>query len=152
TLRELRGFLDCPAEAAVKRHLGLRDEDEPEPVDDEPFYTETPFDKQLVREFLQRFTARAVATGVDAALTGWRDRFAALHEEWRLRGRVPEDVFGVVDQARLMQMAQQRLEGPAGLAAFLRARQEAVFCGPVLLGESGAPIGPRTRFPALRTA
>src|SRR5262249_50109324 len=64
TRGELRGFLDCPAEAVVKRHLGRRDEDEPEPVDDEPFYTETPFDKQLVREFLQRFTARAVATGV----------------------------------------------------------------------------------------
>jgi hypothetical protein len=151
-LRELRGFLDCPAEAAVKRHLGLRDEDEPEPVDDEPFYTEAPFDRLLVKEFLQRFTARAVAGSVEEALADWRRGFAELHEEWRLRGRVPEDAFGAVDLTRLIHMAQQRIEGEAGLAAFFRARQGAEFCGPVLLGENTTPVGPRTRFPALRVA
>src|SRR5262249_2702164 len=44
SLRELRGFLDCPAEASLKRHLGLRDDEEIAPADDEPFVTGSPHD------------------------------------------------------------------------------------------------------------
>jgi len=86
---------------------------------------------------------------VDAALADWRPRFALLHDEWRLRGRVPEGAFADVDRGRLEQQIQERIEGPGGLADFVRARQEATFAGPVLLGESTTPVGARTRFAAL---
>jgi hypothetical protein len=42
-----------------------------------------------------------------------------------------------------------RVEGPGGLADFLREREGAEFCGPILLGESPTPVGARVRFPAL---
>jgi len=148
-LRELRGFLRCPAEASLQRHLSLYDDDRPPPADDEPFYTEPPFDRALIVDCLERFTQRAASRGVAAALADWREQFARLHQEERLRGRVPEDAFGEVDQVRLTQLIQKRIEGEAGLAAFLSARQRAECVGPVLLGEHHAPIGPRTRFPAL---
>jgi exodeoxyribonuclease V gamma subunit len=152
TVRELRGFLDCPAEAALKRHLALFDDDDAELADDEPFYTRFPYDLRLVAEFLRHFVMRAVTGGLDTALAQWRGEFARLHDEWQLRGRVPEEAFGVVDQARLLQTAQERLEGPEGLQGLLQKLQAASFCGPVLLGESITPIGPRTHFPAVRLA
>ena len=148
-LRELRGFLRCPAEASLKRHLSLYDDERPPTTDDEPFFTEPPFDRALIMDCLERFTQRAIALGVDAALTTWREQFARQHQEERLRGRVPEDAFGEVDQVRLTQLIQKRIEGADGLAEFLRARAGAECVGPVLIGAHGSPIGPRTRFPAL---
>jgi exodeoxyribonuclease V gamma subunit len=149
-LHELQRFLKCPAEAGLQRHLHLRDDVALEVADDEPFYTTSPQDYRLIGEFLQRFTARALRESADTALVDWRDRFTELHAEWRLRGRAPEEAFGQVDRTRFLQVLQRRIEGEHGLAAFIRARAAVAFVGPVLLGESFTPIGPRTRFPALR--
>jgi exonuclease V gamma subunit len=152
SLRDLSGFLSCPVEAGLRRHLRLRDDEEVVPADDEPFSTEFPLDFRLVSEFLHRFVARSVRQSVDAALADWRRRFSELHDEWRLRGWVPEDAFGAVDQARFLHRLEERIEGAAGLATFLRNRAAAEFVGPVLLGEYPTPVGPRARFPALRLA
>jgi len=148
-LAALRRFLDCPAEAALRHHLRLSDDPEPEAADDEPFWTGFPRNAQLVSAFLHRFVARSLQESVDAALADWRERFAQLHEEWRLRGRVPEEAFGQADQTRFTYLLDGRLSGPEGLAAFLRQRQHLPFCGPILLGESLTPLGARLRFPAL---
>jgi len=149
SLRELRNFLLCPAEAALRRHLRLDDDDVDEPADDEPFFTDWYFGLRLLTEGLRRFVSHAVDESVDAALRDWRPRFQALHDEWRLRGRVPEGAFAAVDRGRFEEQLRQRIEGEGGLADFLRQRWNAVFCGPVLLGESTTPVGARTRFAVL---
>jgi exodeoxyribonuclease V gamma subunit len=150
TLSELRGFLRCPAEAALKRHLHLVDEDQVELTDDEPFYTGFPYNYRLVTETLNRFVDQAVHTSVDEALQDWRPAFRALHQEWRLRGRAPEDAFAEVDLDAFEETLENRFENPGALASFLRARAGAELHGPMLLGESFVPIEARRRFPALQ--
>ncbi|HZU35516.1 MAG TPA: exodeoxyribonuclease V subunit gamma, partial [Gemmataceae bacterium] len=149
TLAELARFLRCPAEAALRRHLRLRVDDESEPADQEPFYTAFPNNYRLVQTMLERFIGWALTGSVEEALGQWRPRLAALHEEWRLRGRVPEDAFALADVARFEDILRDRLEGQRGLAAYLRERPGRTFCGPVLLGTNSAPVGARRRFPAL---
>jgi exodeoxyribonuclease V gamma subunit len=148
-IRELRRFLLCPAEAALRRHLRLDDEDESEPEDCEPFLTGALRGSTLVRTALEQFVARSVKSGVDEALADWRPRFRALHDDWQWRCRVPEEAFGEVDQAAFEQHLHERISGPGRLAAFLREREQTPFCGPILLGESWMPVHARLRFPAL---
>lgn len=150
-LSELGGFLRCPAEAALKRHLRLSDDEDVEPADDEPFYTAFPQDHRLLSATLNRFVGRAIQEGVDQALADWQARFAGLHDEWRLRGRVPEGAFATVDRARFVHILKERIEAPEqGLAHLLRELEKSAFCGPVLVGESLTPVGARQRFPALK--
>jgi hypothetical protein len=146
TLAELRGFLRCPVEAALKRHLRLTDEESAEVSDDEPFYTCFPHDFNLITAFLKRFVARAVSGTVEEAPADWRPHLTALHEEWGLRSRVPEGAFAVADLARLEIRLRDRIDG---LAELLGSLGGAAFCGPVLLGESVTPVGARQRFPAV---
>ena len=56
-------------------------------------------------------------------------------------GRVPDGAFGQVDRKRFEQILAKRIEGPGGLADFLRQRQGIPFCGPLLLGEGLTPVG-----------
>jgi hypothetical protein len=149
SLAELRGFLQCPVESALKRHLRLYDEDERDLTDDEPFSTDASFSRQVIAEALRRFIQRALGESLETALADWRPRFAQLHEEWRWRGRVPEGAFADVDRSRFEERLQERIEEPGGLADFVRDRHGAKFIGPVLLGESPTPLGARTRFAAL---
>jgi len=148
-LAELRGFLRSPAEAALKRHLRLEDEEEPEAADAEPFSTPSPRDHWLIRSALQDFVARATAGSVTEALQSWPERFTMLYEAWRLRGRVPDGAFAEADRSRFEQQLRQRIEGADGLGDFVAARRQAECCGPLLLGESLTPLGARRRFPAL---
>jgi hypothetical protein len=149
-LWELNSFLRSPAEAALTRHLRLGDEDEPEAADAEPFYTASPHDYRLAASALRDFVTRAVKTTVAEALQGWPARFAALYEQWRLRGRVPDGAFADVDRARFEQLLRAQIDGPGGLAEFVEARRHDECCGPLLLGESVIPVGARQRFPALK--
>lgn len=149
SLTELRNFLVCPIEAALKRHLGLYDDEERAPADDEPFATDRLSGYGLVTEALRRFINRAVKESVDTALADWRQQFGALYDDWRLRGRVPDGAFAQVDRARFEQRLHERIEGPGGLAEFVGHRAQAHFAGPVLLGESVTPVGAQTRFAAL---
>src|SRR5262249_53918800 len=109
SLRELRAFLYCPAEAALKRHLKLDDDEEIEDADDEPFRTADATGRRLVRTFLEQFLLRAVQGSVDEAVQQWRERFTALYDEWRLRCRVPEEIFGEIDHASFESQLQTRL-------------------------------------------
>jgi exodeoxyribonuclease V gamma subunit len=151
-LSELRRFLRCPAEAALRRHLDLNDEEETEAQDDEPFYTAGLAGSRLTQRFLQRFVRGSIEHGADAALRVWRDWFSQLYEDGRLRGRAPDGAFAQVDRARIEESLRDRIEGPRGLAPFLQERAGLSACGPVLLGESSLPIGARSTFPALALA
>jgi exonuclease V gamma subunit len=149
-LGELRNFLRCPAEAALRRHLGLEDEEELEPRDDEPFYTASQAETRLVTRFLRRFIREAQESSPEQALEDWRQQFGELYNEWRLRGRMPDGAFADVDRNRIETGLHERITGADGIAHFLEERRTALFCGPVLLGESVTPIGARTRLPALQ--
>ena len=72
-------------------------------------------------------------------MADWRSLLDTLHEEWRLRGRVPEGAFAEVDLACFTHKLQPRIEGPVALADFLRCRAGDPFLGPSLLGEGLTP-------------
>jgi hypothetical protein len=148
TIRELAGFLENPAEAALRRHLYLAKEknDDASP-DDEPFVGSSSFAYQFSRQILQSFILEATGGSLDQALRDWPEHFRRLYEEEGLRCRAPEHAFGAADQAFLHRELHRRINGP--LAEFLRNRDSSDFCGPVLLGQTIAPVGARRRFPAL---
>jgi hypothetical protein len=152
SVSELRRFLVCPAEAALRRHLHLGDDEELEPRDDEPFATDALQQHQLVVGTLDRFVLRATTGSIAEAEAEWRQRFDALYDDCRLRCQVPEGAFAEVDRASLAEAIEQRLFMDGGLADFLRSREEDSFAGPILLGEGRIPVHARRQFPALELA
>jgi exodeoxyribonuclease V gamma subunit len=146
TIRELVRFLRCPAEAALRRHLRLKDEDEPERADDEPFYVSGLATYRLVGEAQERFLHRAICDGLEVALSDWKNDFTALHDEWRRRCLAPEGAFGDADRMRFLADLEPRIEG---LADFLRQRACGEFIGPVQIGAPSTPVGARTLLPAV---
>jgi exonuclease V gamma subunit len=149
TVRELKHFLLSPAEACLKRILRMEDEKDSELQDDEPFWTDALGEHQLVTDTLERFVHRAIREGVDAARATWQSGFAQRYEEWCLRSRAPEGAFAEVDRAGYEAALEERINSTGGLADFLRQRSANSFAGPILLGESTAPVGARWHFPAL---
>jgi hypothetical protein len=148
-LRALARFLQCPAEAAVRRHLHLDDEEAPEPADDEPVDIAFPRDHELRRRAQARFVQRALKHGVAAALAGWQDDFAAIYEEWQRRCLAPAGAFGQVNRERFQNDLRQRIE-TAGLADLLRRYEGQPFVGPVQIGAPLAPVGANLFLPFLR--
>ena len=146
TITELARFLRCPAEAALRRHLRLYDDDEPETVDDEPFYISGLASYRLLGDAQERFVHRAISEGVNSAVTRWKDDFAALHDEWRSRCLAPEGAFGDADCRRFIAVLEPRIEG---LTTFLREQADREFIGPVQIGPPLSPVGARTLLPAL---
>ncbi len=57
-VRHLRKFLENPIEASLQRHLGLWDDQEPSPEDDEPFYSVFPRDWRCRIAMLTQFVLR----------------------------------------------------------------------------------------------
>ncbi|MBI2804748.1 MAG: exodeoxyribonuclease V subunit gamma [Planctomycetes bacterium] len=148
-LVSLKRFLQLPAQEALRRHLGIDDDDEKDMDDDEPLVAPDFDRRSLVRQTIQGLILSAVANGVDQALAGWQQGFDALYADANLRCRVPEAAFGDLDRAALRADLQERIHGQGRLESFLRERAGLTFCGPVLLGESLTPMGARLRFPAL---
>lgn len=152
TVHELRRFLRCPAEAAIRRHLHLEDEAESELCDDEPFCTGFPHDYRLVQQTIDWFVKRAIESSVDSALAEWRPRFNALYDRWRLCGYAPEEAFGECDRRRFEERLHERIAGRASLGSFLRQQSTARFCGPVVVGGHRDSVAARTQFPTLTLA
>jgi exonuclease V gamma subunit len=145
-IQHLVRFLRCPAEATVRRHLHLIDDDEPELEDEEPFQLAFPHDLDLLRRVQEQFVRRAVDSGVDAALGAWETDFEALHKHLQRYCRVPEGAFGDAIRARFRSALEGRI---AGLESWLRALEGKEFVGPVRLGPPLSPVGARLRLPAL---
>ena len=151
---DLKDYLMDPAEKALKRHLGLRDEDEPELLDNEPFYTDRRHGRAIVLDILRQVAVRS-ETSLKEALVEWPQRFEQVYEQRRQRGLAPEGSYAEVDSERLEIMLRKRIHGEGkmeGLGAILErfAFEEAACCGPIQIGQSSTPLGARQRFPALR--
>ena len=149
SLSELRRFLQLPADASLKRHLRVEEDDEQTLEDDEPLVTTQQAANALVRQTIQQLVLATAKGNVEQALTAWQDRFTATYADARLRSRVPEEAFGEIDQAAIVRDLEERIHGQGRIEAFLRERAGLTFCGPVLLGESLTPLGAKLRFPAL---
>ena len=147
---ELRRFLCFPAEATLRRHLRIEEDEESAALDEEPLITPDAVARQLVRLSLHQLVRRAASGDVNAALTEWPERFRAVFADSKLRSRVPEEAFGDIDFDTLRAELQERIHGKGGIEPFLRAHAEMQSCGPALLGESFVPIGAKMRFPALQ--
>jgi hypothetical protein len=148
-LHGLVRFLRCPAEAALRRHLQLDDEEEPEPADDEPVQLNFPSNYELLRQALARFVWCAIRKGVEAALAGWEDDFASLYEEWQRRCLAPAGAFGKANQEHFRKDLKQRIE-TAGLAELLGQHEAHQFVGPVQIGAPLSPVGAKLLLPSLR--
>ena len=146
---ELRRFLKLPAQASLRRHLHI-EEDEAVLDEDEPLVTSQRVANNLARQSLQQLVLASAGASVDDALKAWPARFADAYADARLCSRVPEEAFGEIDQAAMRNDLSERIHGPGGIEGFLREHAAMTFCGPVLLGESLTPIGAKLRFPALR--
>jgi hypothetical protein len=150
TLVELRRFLRLPAEALLKRHLRLEEDDEPAAEDDEPLVTPRQVANSLTRTTIRQLVLATTRGELDQALADWPRCFGQAFADARLCSRVPEEAFGEIDQAALLAGLSERIRGSGQIERFLRERAAMAYCGPVLLGESLTPLGAKLRFPALR--
>ena len=94
--------LGNPAQAALKRHLHLVNEEDDDPSpDDEPFVSPSAAARRIKRQVLHTFVVEAALGSLPQALCAWPEHFRQLYEEEGLRCRVPEHGFGAADQAFL---------------------------------------------------
>ena len=150
SIRELRRFLEDPAYASLRRHLRIDDEEETAREAEEPLITPDLHARNLERQVLHQLVRRAGEGDLQQALDTWTERFRDTFRDSQLRCRVPEDAFGEMDAQALEADLRARIDGPGGIAAFLRTKAGLLWCGPALVGASYTPLGARTRFPALR--
>lgn len=149
-LGELRRFLILPAEAALRRHLRINDDDEPASEEVEPLVTSQAVARHFETLAIRELIHASIERGVDAAVADWKMRFTENYAEACLRSQVPEDAFGEIDREVLSENLRERIQGRGQVESFLREHESCSFCGPVLLGESLTPLGARLRFPALK--
>ncbi len=156
TLEDMRLFLENPAQYALRKRLGIRDNVEEDPMDqeDEPFYCPYPSDFDL----LQKVIHRRIALGSSMTREKCHSYFLDLYQNLALRGQMPEGHFRSMDQEQLWERAEAMLDG---LDLYFTAMQESgreQECIPGLLLGEGSGRGlvhrmrdlPVKRFPALK--
>jgi exonuclease V gamma subunit len=149
SLHELKRFLQLPAQASLRRHLYVEEDEEITLNDDEPLVSPRRAESGLVRQTLQKLIQSTADGGLEQALAAWKGHFQSAYADARLRCLVPDDAFGAIDQKSIIADLQERIHGQGALETFLRERAGMTFCGPILIGESLTPIGARLQFPAL---
>lgn len=150
-LKDLREFLLNPAKAILERRLRVDQEDVEEiEQDDEPFFTHYLVANGILHRALAAVIRKHAEGTLPADSAAWAEWIDPLHEDLRLRCKAPSGPFGEVDRRRLRTEFLNRVEGEQGLERFLADRSPEAFRGPVLLGETYAPIGARTHFPPLK--
>ena len=108
-LDDLRLYLENPAQYALRKRLGIRDnrEEDPMELEDEPFYCPQPKDLEL----LEKIVHRRIADGNEGTREKCRRHFDGLYENLALRGLMPEGHFRSLDQDQLWERAQAMLDG-----------------------------------------
>jgi exodeoxyribonuclease V gamma subunit len=108
-LDDMRLFLENPAQYALRRRLGIRDNREEDPMDqeDEPFFCPWPMDADL----LQRVAHRRIAMGAEGTRERSRADFLAMYGNLGLRGLMPAGPFRILDEEQLWARAEAMLDG-----------------------------------------
>jgi exodeoxyribonuclease V gamma subunit len=155
SLDDMRLFLENPAQYALRKRLGIRDDRDEDPMDqeDEPFFCPGPLDLDL----LQRVAHRRIAMGSEGTREQSRAHFLGMYENLALRGMMPGGPFRDLDQDQLWARAEAMLDGLdkyfEGMAKDGRVQE--CFPGLVLGDGSGRGLVhrmrgiPVLRFPAL---
>jgi exonuclease V gamma subunit len=147
-LEDLRRFLNNPADAALKHHLRMWDEDEREAPDDEPFFTDQTQSKHLVQETLKREATRAARAKQPPGQTGdWSGEFERVYKDRMQKGEAPDADFAQADLNRFKRLLKTRI---GGLQSAFEPLQNAEFFGPARIGPSRAPRPAALAFPPLR--
>ena len=141
SISELRRFLKLPAQASLRRHLHIEEDEEAVLDEDEPLVTSQRVANNLARQSIQQLVLASAGGNVDDAAQGVARSLRRRLCRRRLCSRVPEEAFGEIDQAALRNDLSERIHGVGGIEGFLRDSAGMAFCGPVLLGESLTPLG-----------
>jgi exodeoxyribonuclease V gamma subunit len=154
-LDDMRLFLDNPARYALRRRLGIWDNREEDPMDqeDEPFFCPEPAE----RELLQRVIQRRLVLGGRGSRESCRDYFLESYGNLALRGLMPAGHFRALDQEQVWDRASAMLDG---LDKYFQGMEEDgrdQICIPGLVMGEGSRRGPIhrmqdasiKRFPAL---
>lgn len=115
-LDDVRLFLENPARYALRRRLGIRDDRDEDPMDqeDEPFFCPSPADYDLLRGAVH--LRLAYADPSRAACRAW---FEAAYANLGLRGHMPAGPYRDLDRDDLWRRIEAALEGIDGLFAKL---------------------------------
>jgi exodeoxyribonuclease V gamma subunit len=159
-LRQVKKFLQNPAEATVQRHLRLFEDEVDPPEDDEPFYSVFPNDWQCKDVVLRRFVADALSRGAADALERLDGEFDRYYAGCERVGSAPEGAYGDIDRERLRTQVRSIVgdqddddDGPLRLARFLRERAAGgAAARAAVVGSSPLPAaaaGCVARFPPL---
>ena len=103
SLDDMRLFLENPAQYALRKRLGIRDNREEDPVDqeDEPFFCPWPADQDLLAKVIHR----RIAAGSGGTREKARAEFLGMYANLALRGQMPGGPFRVLDQEQLWDRA-----------------------------------------------
>lgn len=142
-LDDVRLFLENPARYALRRRLGIRDDRDEDPMDqeDEPFFCPSPADYDLLRGAVQ--VRLAAEDPGRAACRAW---FEAAYANLGLRGHMPAGPYRDLDRDDLWRRIEAALDGIDGL--FAKLAEDGRFLRPVpsLLIGDGNDRGPFARM------
>lgn len=114
TIRQLRRFLENPADASLRRHLNLYEDDNNDKslAENEPFFAEFPLDYNLIMrsmEYCVNLMPESVPADRRQAKT--MDFLASYYRESFLKGMTPEDAFCERDRMEFEKTLKQRFHG-----------------------------------------
>ncbi|MEO6095877.1 MAG: exodeoxyribonuclease V subunit gamma [Fibrobacteria bacterium] len=154
-LDDLRLYLENPAQYALRKRLGIRDDRDEDPMaqEDEPFFCPAPLDLDL----LQRVAHRRIAWGAAGTREQSRAHFLSMYENLALRGMMPGGPFRDLDQDQLWARAEAVLDGLDKYFEGISKDGRVQECMPGLVLGDGSGRGlvhrmrgiPVLRFPAL---
>ena len=108
-LDDIRLFLENPAQYALRKRLGIRDNREEDATDeeDEPFFCPA----RTGNDLLQLVIHRRIAMGADGTRERTHAHFLAMYGNLALRGLMPGGPFRLLDQEQLWARAEAMLDG-----------------------------------------
>jgi exonuclease V gamma subunit len=148
TLRQLKTFLENPAKAMLRRHLGLYDDEGDNPdAEFEPVTFEDFSDANIEAAVIQALAeGRASASTLPEveALVG------VEYEKARLHGLVPPPAFAVSGKKKMALSIMSHLNRKDGLMPWLAQRKDGQFIRNVCLGAAALDGDCGMKLPAVR--
>ncbi|MBP7056580.1 MAG: exodeoxyribonuclease V subunit gamma [Candidatus Omnitrophica bacterium] len=138
-IKDLADFLVDPAEASLKRHLGIyeREEEDLLSVEDEPFRSVYPVDRALTIGLSGLFIEdwQRSGQGRSDPEKFIDENLERLYEHFRLSGYTPDGVFCNIDKKRWKEAAKKIVAGPGSLRSFLEPRIRYPYYSGLAIGD-----------------
>jgi hypothetical protein len=145
-LDDVRLFLENPARYALRKRLGIYDDRDEDPMDqeEEPFFCPYPADYDLLRGAVHRCLAAADATRADS-----RAWFDAAYANLGLRGHMPAGPYRDLDREALWKRIETALDGVETLFSDLADEHRPLAAAPTLVIGDGSDRGLTARMRGL---